>query len=64
MNNISVQFNDHFAVMNFLNCSIKVPMRYGGEVIASGCGSGKTTIIKEIIRQKFNEGILYSAATI
>ena len=64
MDNIGVKFNENIAVMNFLNCSIRVPMMYGGEAIASGCGSGKTTVIKDIIRQKFNEGILYSAATI
>lgn len=64
MNNISVNFGSNIARMNFLNCTIDVPLRYGGQCIATGCGSGKTTIIKDIIRQKWNEGILYTAATI
>lgn len=64
MNNIGVNFGANIARMNFLNCTIDVPLRYGGQCIASGCGSGKTTVIKEIIRQKWDEGILYTAATI
>lgn len=64
MNNISVNFEKNSIVMNFLNGTVTVPGTYGGYVIASGCGSGKTTVIKEIIRQKFNEGILYAASTI
>ena len=64
MNNISVSFEKNTIVMNFLNGQTTIPGSYGGYVVASGCGSGKTTIIKEIIRQKFNEGILYAASTI
>jgi hypothetical protein len=64
MNNISVNFRKNVIEMNFLNGSVTVPAGYGGYVVASGCGSGKTTVIKEIIRQKFNEGILYAASTI
>jgi hypothetical protein len=64
MNDISVNFRKNVIEMNFLNGSVTVPAGYGGYVVASGCGSGKTTIIKEIIRQKFNEGILYAASTI
>ena len=64
MSNIGVNFDGGSINMNFLNGEINVPKNYGGYVIASGCGSGKTTVIKDIIRQKFNEGILYSAATI
>lgn len=33
-------------------------------VIASGCGSGKTTAISKVIRRHFYEGILYCAFTI
>ena len=61
---INVRFGTSIARMNFLNCTIDVPMRCGGFCIASGCGSGKTTVIKDIIRQKWSEGILYTAATI
>lgn len=51
--------------MEFLNGgSITIPAKYGGYVIASGCGSGKTTIIKRIIKENRYQGILYAAATI
>ena len=50
--------------MNFLTGSVTIPREYGGYVIASGCGSGKTTSIKQLIGMKWHEGILYSASTI
>lgn len=51
--------------MEFLNGGkIIIPSKYDGYVIASGCGSGKTTIIKELIRTQRYTGILYSASTI
>lgn len=55
--------------MKFLNSNddldvIEVPNKFGGYVIASGCGSGKTTIIKKLIKDLNTEGILYSAFTI
>jgi hypothetical protein len=51
--------------LTFINGeSVRVPSRYGGYVIASGCGSGKTTIIKEAILKLNNTGVLYSASTI
>ena len=53
--------------MKFLNGGeITIPAKYGGYVVASGCGSGKTTIIKKIIASDTHryQGIIYSAATI
>lgn len=50
--------------IQFLNGEITIPGRSGGYVVASGCGSGKTTAIKEIIRLCYNQGIVYSAFTI
>ena len=50
--------------IRFLNGEITIPGRSGGYVVASGCGSGKTTAIKEIIRLCYNQGIVYSAFTI
>lgn len=51
--------------MEFLNKGIiEVSNEHGGYVIASGCGSGKTTIIKQLIKDLSIEGILYSANTI
>ena len=65
MNKIGVEFGKRNSIkMKFLNGEVGIPGNYGGYVIASGCGSGKTTIIKDIIRQKFHEGVLYAAATI
>lgn len=50
--------------LKFLNGTIIVPDEYGAYVIASGCGSGKTTAIKQIIRENYQSGVLYSAFTI
>lgn len=50
--------------LKFLNGTIVVPDEYGAYVIASGCGSGKTTVIKQIIKDNYKTGILYSALTI
>lgn len=43
--------------------TIDVPDKMGGYIISSGCGSGKTESIKSLIRQKYNEGILYCVDT-
>ena len=43
--------------------TIDVPDKPGGYIISSGCGSGKTESIKSLIRQKYNEGILYCVDT-
>jgi hypothetical protein len=51
---------------NFLNGSINLPLSpefYGAYAMCPGCGSGKTTIIKQLITLKWHEGILYSAFT-
>ena len=50
--------------IKFLNGEVTIPKYPGGYVIASGCGSGKTTAIKEIIRKCYQVGIVYSAFTI
>lgn len=64
MDQINAKFTKTTLKMNFLNGVLSVPMSYGGYVIAPGCGSGKTTVIKDIIRQRFNDGIVYAASTI
>lgn len=49
---------------NFLNGTIYLDeARFGAYAICPGCGSGKTTIIKQLIGMKWHEGILYSAFT-
>lgn len=42
---------------------IDVPDGRGGYIVSSGMGSGKTESIKSLIRQKYNEGILYCVDT-
>ncbi len=48
----------------FTNGKIDVPDTPGGYCISSGCGSGKTEACKSLIRQRFNNGILYAVDTI
>ena len=62
--NIKVTFENNWIKFNLLNGTLQVPDLPGGYVISSGCGSGKTTAIKDIISQKYRDGILYSASTI
>ena len=50
---------------NLLNGSFTLnPGKYGSYAIATGCGSGKTTAIKELILKVYRSGVVYSAATI
>ena len=52
-------------MFNFLNGSIRIPsIDHGAYALCPGCGSGKTTVVKDLIALKWNEGILYSAFTI
>ena len=46
------------------NCKVVIPPQYGGFVIPSGCGSGKTTAIVDMMIKMMDKGVLYSAATI
>lgn len=65
MNNIRyTRVGDLGMKLDFLNGTIIVPDEYGGYVIAPGCGTGKTTAIKQIIKENYKTGILYSAFTI
>lgn len=61
---IKLNKNGSILEFNFLNGKIYLDeSRYGAYAICPGCGSGKTTIIKQLIQMKWNEGILYSAFT-
>lgn len=51
-------------VMQFISCSIPFPTNNGLHIVSSGCGSGKSTMIQEIIKEKWSEGILVVVATI
>lgn len=50
-------------LMKLKTGEIDVPNERGGYIISSGCGSGKTESIKSLIRNKYNEGILYCVDT-
>ena len=50
--------------MQFLSCSIPFPNSNGLHIVSSGCGQGKTTMILEIVRQKWRDGILVVVPTI
>jgi hypothetical protein len=55
----------NFLRFNFLNGTIYLDeSKYGAYALCPGCGSGKTTIVKQLIKMKWYEGILYSAFTI
>lgn len=51
-------------IMHFTGCSIPFPDTPGLHIVSSGCGSGKTTMIREIIREKWKAGILVVTSTI
>ncbi|WP_300227269.1 hypothetical protein [uncultured Bacteroides sp.] len=51
-------------LMKLKTGEIDVPDERGGYIISSGCGSGKTESIKSLIRNKYNEGILYCVDTL
>lgn len=50
-------------LMRLKTGEIDVPDDRGGYIISSGCGSGKTESIKSLIRNKYNDGILYCVDT-
>lgn len=49
--------------MQFLSCSIPFPNNNGLHIVSSGCGQGKTTMIGEIIKTKWKDGILVVVPT-
>lgn len=55
---------DYTYRMDLLNGSINVSRMPGVYNIATGCGSGKTTIIKQIIKDYYNDGVIVFCKTI
>ena len=51
-------------IMHFTGCSIPFPDTSGLHIVSSGCGSGKTTMIREVIREKWKDGVLVVTSTI
>ena len=50
----------NFLRFNFLNGTIDLDeSKYGAYALCPGCGSGKTTIVKQLIKMKWYEVILY-----
>ena len=50
--------------MQFLSCSIPFPNNNGLHIVSCGCGQGKTTMIMEVVRQEWRDGILVVVPTI
>jgi hypothetical protein len=67
MNNVGISLvpnNVGVLTFNLLNGSFDLDTRvYGAFAVATGCGSGKTTIIKQLISAKWPEGVIYAAFT-
>jgi hypothetical protein len=63
-NKISARTSSLGLELNFLNGRMIVPDTPGGYIIAPGCGVGKTTAIKDIIKFGYLEGVAYFAFTI
>ena len=49
--------------VSFKTGSAAIPDQEGGYIISTGCGSGKTESIKDLIRKKFDHGVLYCVDT-
>ena len=49
--------------MDLKTGEVDVPDEYGGYIISTSMGAGKTESIKSMIRQKYNDGILYCVDT-
>ena len=62
MSNNNIDFKN--GIMQFLSCTISFPNNNGLHIVSSGCGQGKTTMILEIIKQKWRNGILVVVPTI
>ena len=50
--------------IDFLNGSAEIPDTYGGYCISCGFGAGKTSSIRQLIRLKYNQGIIYCVDTV
>ena len=49
--------------VSFKTGSATIPDQEGGYIISTGCGSGKTESIKDLIRKKYEQGVLYCVDT-
>ena len=61
--NISPHSTGDGFTMDLKTGVVDVPDEYGGYIISTSMGAGKTESIKSLIRQKYNDGILYCVDT-
>lgn len=61
---IELYENSSGDVMRFLNCKVPLPQTFGLHICPSGCGAGKSTIILEIIKKYWKEGVVVAVPTI
>ena len=61
--NISPHSTGDGFTMDLKTGEVDVPDEYGGYIISTSMGAGKTESIKSMIRQKYNDGILYCVDT-
>lgn len=50
--------------LELLNGKVSIPDQQKGYIISCGCGAGKTTAIRQLICQKYHDGILYAVDTV
>ena len=62
--NIVPNKGDRGFTIQLANGDIEVPDEPNCYVISTGCGSGKTESIKSLIRQKYEEGVMYCVNSI
>lgn len=62
MSNNNIELKN--GTMQFLSCSVPFPNNNGLHVVSTGCGQGKSSMILEIIKQQWMEGILVVVPTI
>ena len=61
--NISPHSTGDGFTMDLKTGVVDVPDENGGYIISTSMGAGKTESIKSLIRQKYNDGILYCVDT-
>lgn len=60
---VKVEFRGRKIVFYYVNCQIKIPAKTTAAFVCSGCGSGKTLSILDLVEKKHQEGILIAVNT-
>lgn len=61
---VTVHTNGNGFELELLNGKVSIPDQQKGYIISCGCGAGKTTAIRQLICQKYHDGILYAVDTV